>query len=608
VTKSRGARESEFLTGAPTEAGAPEARPAPSASDVLLRVLDLKTYFYTYDGVVKALDGVTFTIRRGETIGLVGETGCGKSVTAFSITRLVADPPGRIVGGKVLFNKANLLWNVEREAKIKPIKGTVRAKVSRRYRRIRDAQNRLTSLRGSQISMIFQEPMAALNPVFSISNQIGETLQLHRMEAICRRLLEASPPPIRLSDTAPIILKAAQEPGQPNLEKVARSLADRTFRPGLEAKLLELFRGHEADAGAQLPALERYLRQEGSPRGVELKKAAASLLEAAGEPAQPRLRAVCHDLAAQVGVPSLETELFYLFKGRTQDPQKMLPGVARAIRRVTLTPSQRSYLVYREKLARYQADVRKLYLREMEQGRSTRNGRRKLALRFLGTSARSWGLRLPFYRGHNRRPLDQEIFWQTVRLLEGVGIANPVQVARGYPHELSGGMIQRVMIAMALAPEPALLIADEPTTALDVTIQAQILELMRDLKARIGTSILLITHDLGVVAEVCDRVCVMYAGNIVEVAPVKDLYSRPLHPYSQGLLASIPRMDDPNKKLESIPGSVPNLIRPPSGCRFHPRCAHAMEVCKVKRPPMTQEGPDHVVACWLYSGPEVKDY
>ncbi|HEV8049785.1 MAG TPA: ABC transporter ATP-binding protein, partial [Thermoplasmata archaeon] len=197
----------------------------------------------------------------------------------------------------------------------------------------------------------------------------------------------------------------------------------------------------------------------------------------------------------------------------------------------------------------------------------------------------------------------EETLWQTVRLLEGVSIANPVQVARGYPHELSGGMLQRVMIAMALCSEPELLIADEPTTALDVTIQAQILELMRDLKARMGSSILLITHDLGVIAEVADRVCVMYAGNVVETAPVRELYKHPLHPYTQGLLSSIPRMDEPDKKLESIPGSVPNLIYPPSGCRFHPRCPHAMPVCREKRPPMTIEGGGHTVACYLYNGP-----
>jgi oligopeptide/dipeptide ABC transporter ATP-binding protein len=184
-----------------------------------------------------------------------------------------------------------------------------------------------------------------------------------------------------------------------------------------------------------------------------------------------------------------------------------------------------------------------------------------------------------------------------------VALPEPERRWRDYPHQFSGGMRQRVMIAMALSAEPELLVADEPTTALDVTIQAQILQLMRDLKTRHGTAILLITHDLGVIAEVADRVAVMYAGNIVEVAPVRDLYGHPLHPYAQGLLNSIPRMDQPDKKLESIPGSVPNLIYPPSGCRFHPRCPHAMPICKEKRPPMTVEGEGHTVACFLFNGP-----
>jgi oligopeptide/dipeptide ABC transporter ATP-binding protein len=160
---------------------------------------------------------------------------------------------------------------------------------------------------------------------------------------------------------------------------------------------------------------------------------------------------------------------------------------------------------------------------------------------------------------------------------------------------------------MALACRPALLIADEPTTALDVTIQAQILELMRDLKTRVGTAILLITHDLAVIAEVADRVCVMYAGLIVESAPVRELFQRPLHPYAQGLLASIPRLDQPDKELTSIPGSVPNLITPPTGCRFHPRCPYAMPVCKEQAPPTTLEGTDHEVACYLYKGPVVAE-
>ncbi|HXQ48867.1 MAG TPA: ABC transporter ATP-binding protein [Thermoplasmata archaeon] len=239
----------------------------------------------------------------------------------------------------------------------------------------------------------------------------------------------------------------------------------------------------------------------------------------------------------------------------------------------------------------------------MRTGTLDRNHRRfvrskRLALKLSTAYLGLWGV-----RGYSRRPITDEMFWQTVQLLEGVSIANPVQVARGYPHELSGGMLQRVMIAMSLSAEPELLIADEPTTALDVTIQAQILELMKDLKKRIGTAILLITHDLGVIAEVADRVCVMYAGNVVEVGPVRDVFKRPLHPYTQGLISSIPRMDEPDKKLESIPGSVPNLIYPPSGCRFHPRCPHAMPVCREKRPPMTVEGGGHTVACYLYNGP-----
>ena len=192
---------------------------------------------------------------------------------------------------------------------------------------------------------------------------------------------------------------------------------------------------------------------------------------------------------------------------------------------------------------------------------------------------------------------------KAVSLLGKVGLPDPDQIVRSYPHQLSGGMRQRVMIAMALACGPKLLIADEPTTALDVTIQAQILELMRDLKTRVGTAILLITHDLAVIAEVADDVCVMYAGVIVEKGPVREVFRRPLHPYAQGLLASIPRLDQPSKELTSIPGSVPNLISPPTGCRFHPRCPYAMEICKTAPPPMTIEGPGHTVACYLYQGP-----
>ena len=181
-------------------------------------------------------------------------------------------------------------------------------------------------------------------------------------------------------------------------------------------------------------------------------------------------------------------------------------------------------------------------------------------------------------------------------------LPEPERMFKMYPFELSGGMRQRTMIAMALVRRPALLIADEITTALDVTVQAQILKLLRELKTQIDASILLITHDLAVVAEICDRVAVMYAGNIVEVAEVNELFRNPLHPYTQGLLAAIPRPDAVRGELTSIKGSVPNLIYPPSGCRFHPRCPSAFEKCPLSKPPLVEARAGHFVECFLYGG------
>jgi oligopeptide/dipeptide ABC transporter ATP-binding protein len=274
-----------------------------------------------------------------------------------------------------------------------------------------------------------------------------------------------------------------------------------------------------------------------------------------------------------------------------------------ATRRFRLRPLQRRYVQHELRGVELRAETDEAFRTEMVEGRSMGNRLRFLRSRALGHWFRGLAFALPGLKRLSRGPVKEELFWRSVRLLEGVSIANPYQVARGYPHELSGGMLQRVMIAMALSSDPALLIADEPTTALDVTIQAQILDILRDLKHRLGSSVLLITHDLGVIAETADRVAVMYAGVVVETAPVRELFRSPLHPYTQGLLNSIPRMDDPTKRLESIPGSVPNLIYPPSGCRFHPRCPHAMEICKQARPPVTIEAKDHTVACYLYHGP-----
>jgi oligopeptide/dipeptide ABC transporter ATP-binding protein len=321
----------------------------------LLEVEDLKTWFYTRDGIVRAVDGVSCKVHAGETLAVVGESGCGKSVTALSILRLIASPPGRIVGGRLLFEGRDLLELSETE---------------------------MRAIRGNQISMIFQEPMTSLNPVLSIGRQVAETLTVHR---------------------------------------------------GLD-------------------------RAQASERAIEMLRV--------------------------VKIPEAE-------------------------RRVAQ-----------------------------------------------------------------------------------------------YPHELSGGMRQRVMIAMALACSPKLLIADEPTTALDVTIQAQILDLMRELKDQTGAAIVLITHDLGVVAEMAQRVVVMYAGRKVEEAAVDALFEQPLHPYTRGLLGSMPRLEDAaaegatRKRLAEIPGMVPSLKEEVRGCVFAPRCGHAQARCHEAYPPLEEHASGHWAACW----------
>jgi peptide/nickel transport system ATP-binding protein len=206
--------------------------------------------------------------------------------------------------------------------------------------------------------------------------------------------------------------------------------------------------------------------------------------------------------------------------------------------------------------------------------------------------------RVPILKRYYRR-VHKTIKAHSVDILEQLGVPNPHNVVERYPHELSGGMQQRIVIAIALACHPTLLIADEPTSNLDVTIQAQILELIKRLKENTISSVLFITHDLGIVAEVCDRVTVMYAGDAAETATVKDLFAEPLHPYTQALLNSVPKAEQ-TEQLATIPGTVPNLVNPPTGCRFHPRCPYAMEICKTQKPPITEYRPGHNVACHLY--------
>ena len=317
----------------------------------ILDISNLTTGFQTDSGFLRAVDGVDFSIGRGETMGLVGESGCGKSVTALSIMRLIPSPPGRIESGDIFFEGTNLIDLPEKE---------------------------MRNIRGNHISMIFQEPMTSLNPVYTIGDQIGEMFSVHR----------------RL------------------------------------------------------------------PRKETLEK--------------------------------------------------------------------------------------------------------------------------------------------TLHILTQVGMAAPRRVVASYPHQLSGGQRQRVMIAMALALSPSVMIADEPTTALDVTIQASILELLLSLKVEHRMSMILITHDLGIVSEVAQRVSVMYAGRIVEESPVSDLFSEPLHPYTQGLIRSLPQTQDSHNRLYTIPGTVPKLSAIPSGCRFHPRCERVMDICRRTPPEMFSRNNSRQVRCWLY--------
>jgi len=366
---------------------------------VILSIRDLKTYFYTYAGVVKALDGVNLDIRRNETLGLVGETGCGKSVTALSILRIVPSPPGRIVGGQILFEGEDLLKKTDEQ---------------------------MQKIRGDKIAMVFQDPMTFLNPVMRIGDQVAEPIILHQ------------------------------------------DLKDDYIQFKIEQ-------------------LKQKMKKKRASRG---------------------------------GMDSLDKE------------------------------------------------IRKMKHRSLKQ--IPKNDLKKVGLR------------------------------RAVEVLKLVRMPYPEDLVGNYPHELSGGMRQRAMIAMALSCKPAIFIADEATTALDVTIQAQILTLMNELKKEVGTTNIIITHDMGIVAETCDRAAVMYAGTVVELASVGDLFEKKLHPYTQGLFAAIPKLHGQEGRLETIPGMVPNLINPPTGCRFHPRCEHAMSICSKRRPEMIEERPDHFVACFLY--------
>ncbi len=530
----------------------------------MLRIEGLKTYFHTYEGTVRALEAIDLEIRAGETVGLVGETGCGKSVTALSVLRLIPTPPGQIEGGRVFLDEpeevhtlrqeydrvaisrlgdskaiANLSTYQIREAlqpEIQSLQSQLaetkpeeeRAGIRRRlqaatseYDILQKAVEDVRAIRGNKISMIFQEPMTALNPVFTIGNQIAETLILHRKADLCRNVL--------------------------------RELALQTDAIGRKTK------GYRY---AALEARDRFLDGR-SP----------SSLHGEDQAVLQRLRDLKDDDVVCSACWSRAPTLW-----------DYCPSCGARLTFDWWAPL-RGWIMSTEKKL-YERMLADPYDQTVDFVNSIRILRRLVRARLQ----------------------DEGVRW-AVDLLHEVKIPEPERIAGQYPFELSGGMRQRSMIAMMMACNPELLIADEPTTALDVTVEAQILKLMKELQAKTNMAILLITHDLGIVAEVCDKVGVMYAGNIAEFGTTQQVFHRMMHPYTNGLMQSIPRFkgtdtQERKRDLYIIHGTVPNLLHPPSGCRFHPRCPRAIAVCKEKAPPLQETEPGHLVACYNPVPPE----
>lgn len=459
--------------------------------EILLRVNALSISFITRSGKVQAVNNVSFEIKRGESFGLVGETGCGKSQTALAIMRLTPDS-GIIERGEIWFDGKNLTENISKEFKL------IRKGKKGNYRLVRNKPqlNRMNSemalIRGKDCSMIFQEPMTSLNPVYNIGRQISEVLLTHSIESVAGRILSKS--------TA----------GKENFVKIAAYVSNqkRISRSELQEFLRSL---NLEDIGDQI-----WFIVDRKDIGIAQKKEAILLLS-------------------------------------NVRPSALTLG----------------------------------YLREV---RKSGNGL-PISYRLLN--------KLPVLNRWLVGELRKEALLMSFELLSLVNMPNARSVLTQYPHELSGGMRQRVMVAMAIAAKPKLIIADEPTSALDVTVQSQILELLRDMKETFGTSLLFISHDMGVIAEICDRIGVMYAGDVVETAKIADLFESPKHPYTQGLLEAIPKYGDAREALQTIKGELPNLIDPPAGCRFNTRCPYAFEKCNT-RPLLVTTSNEHEVLCWLF--------
>jgi oligopeptide/dipeptide ABC transporter ATP-binding protein len=574
----------------------------------LLAVRGLKTEFATVHGMVHAVDGVDLQIGKGEVVGLVGESGCGKSVTALSIMSLIPQPPGRIAEGEIWFKEIDLLAGSENEVLVK--KGRRgRPRLERRDALVDRHQARMSKIRGRDMSMIFQEPMSSLNPVLPVGYQVAEVLLYQRRRQICDGLLsrkDLGPRDLKLfqgtvsavdpTEREHRLAEFCAQTGLP-AEKVSALTDDSSLSMAEKLDAIRRLGQHRRvgnrwfiEMVKRLDALEteRVTHEWRVLSSVTLAKIVAREFDASRNPQASGLPALTK--------VSLQADAIRLtFKGAPTEALRAL--VEDIVRRQSQESAGAAYRLVGKVSAG--PDCIDLKLAEGPSSGFLRGAgyrSRSLLYRFL--------MFLPVVRTRLMKPIEEEARRQVLDLLKLVRIAEPSKVYHEYPHELSGGMQQRVMIAMALACDPALMIADEPTTSLDVTIQAQILKLIKDLRERVNSAILYITHDLAVIAEVCDRVAVMYAGKIVEDAPVDELFVHPLHPYAQGLLESIVSMAslkvEVGAHLPTIPGTVPDLIDPPAGCRFHPRCKYAFDRCRIEEPKLFGRGSFHKVACHLY--------
>lgn len=573
----------------------------------LLFVRGLKTEFSTARGIVHAVDGVDLEIGKGEVLGLVGESGCGKSVTALSIMYLIPQPPGRIAAGEIWFKGLDLLAGSENEIAMRTTRRG-KPRLLRKDSLLRAHRARMNKVRGRDMSMIFQEPMSSLNPVLSVGYQVAEVLLYQKRQAICEALLsqkELSPedvdrfrllvqtvdPAERDHQLADFCVRTglAVERVSSLVERAGLSMAERVEHLERLARRRRLWHRWFIRFLQDFDAVEtaHFEREWRRLSRTTLAKTAARKFDASRNPGVRGLPRLTH-------VSPLEGAIRLTFEPSPTEAHRGL--IENVVREGLHGPEGPMYeligkvvlqagfidLVFKPESSR---------LREEAEYRS-----RAVSYRFL--------LSIPFLRASLMRPVEEEARRQVLELLKLVRIPEPTKVYNEFPHELSGGMQQRVMIAMALACGPALMIADEPTTALDVTTQAQILKLLKDLRATSNAAILYITHDLAVIAELSDRVAVMYAGKIVENASVDELFAQPMHPYSQGLLQSIVSMD--SRKVElgaalpTIPGTVPDLVSPPKGCRFHPRCKFVFNRCLTEEPKLLGRGTSHQVACHLY--------